>query len=138
MGSEYEVSDEVFERIFKGVKAFVDANSPGTIIEHSGLKMRVTDGTYCITGERSQSCKVELQELVSGGYANIEIDQKIELRDDRVEKTNEVRITGADFPYPLEFMVAKDKIGIPLIESEDWCIAGESAPLGEFCSKRRW
>jgi hypothetical protein len=138
MGSEYEISDEVFERIFNGVKNFVDTNSPGTIIEHSGRKMRVTARTNCMTSERGQSCEVELQELVSGGYANIEIDQKIELRDDRVEKTNEVRITGADFPYPLEFMVAKEKMDIPVVESEDWCIAGESTPLGEFCSKRRW
>lgn len=138
VGSEYEVSDEVFETIFKGVKAFVDANPPGTIIEHSGRKMRVTAATNCVTRERGQSCEVELQELVSGGYADINIDQKIELRDDRTEKTNEVKITGADFPYPLEFMIAKDKMGIPVVESEDWCIAGESSPLGEFCSKRRW
>jgi hypothetical protein len=138
MGSEYEVSDEVFERIFNGVKAFVDKYTPGTVIEHSGRKMRVTARTHCIESQRGQSCEVELQELVSGGYANIEINKKTELRDDKVEKTNEVRITGADFPYPLEFIVAKDMMDIPLVESEDWCIAGESTPLGEFCSKRRW
>lgn len=138
MGSEYEVDDDkVFDRIFSSLESFLQKNPPGTVIEHSGARLKVTVASECRQTDREHVCELELQSDL-GGYANIEARSLLELLDDTIQKTNTVKISGADFPFPLEFLVAKDKIGIPVVEAQDWCIAGESRPLGEFCSKRRW
>lgn len=138
MGSEYEVDDDkVFDGILGSLEQFLQKNPPGTMIEHSGVRMKVTAASECRRSDREHSCELELQSG-EGGYANIGARTLFELRDDAVERINTVKISGADFPFPLEFLVAKDEIGIPVVESQDWCIAGASKPLGEFCSKRRW
>lgn len=139
MGSSYEVDLETARAIRKKMQTFVENNPPGAIIteEFQGetLRLRVTKGGTLCPPDESQTCRIELQHLEYGGYANYELD--IEKEPKGFLGRGSIEITGADFPYPAEFLFA-NKHFMRIVEDKDWCIIPEGEHTPKHCSKRRW
>lgn len=135
MGSEYEVDADTAKAIRQSLKNFLKAHPQGTTLttfamgEH--VETLVTARSRCPEDEKLP-CEIELQHTKYGGYANYSVDMK--------EKAGIVTITGADFPYPAEFIIAQKEMGIHVVEDQDWCLLqfGESSLMPVYCSKRRW
>ena len=135
MGSEYEVDLETARHIRRALKTFIKNHPPGTQISTfvmgEPVETEVTKNSRCPEDE-ALPCEVELRHKKYGGYANYSVNLR--------EKTGEVVISGADFPYPAEFVIAQKELGIPVAEDRDWCLFefGETSTRPTYCSKRRW
>jgi len=130
MGSIYEVDEKTARAMRKRMQEWLQKNPTGTrfseTFEGEKLDLIVTGFSKCPKDEK-QECHIELKHLQIGGFANFTVD---------VDK-HEIKITGADFPYPAEFFIAR-KYFVDIHKDEDWCIVPQGEYTPKFCSKQRW
>jgi hypothetical protein len=135
MGSEYEVDLETARAIRTNMRHFIDTFPPGTKVHSTvmgeDVPMVVTGMSKCPHDERLP-CEIELQHERYGGYANYSVSAITPIG------TATLTITGADFPHPAEYVIAKQQIGINVVEDKDWCIIPQGEVVPKYCSKRRW
>jgi len=142
MGSQYEVDLETAVAIRQRMNDFLKTHPPGTEftteVEYRDMYEHVTTtvtATSRCPDDESKPCEIELRDKKYGGFANISIE--IEPKGVIVGR-GFIAISGADFPYPAEFIIAKRQIGINVVEDTDWCIIPEGEVTPKHCSKRRW
>jgi hypothetical protein len=142
MGSQYEVDLETAVAIRQRMQDFLKKHPIGmeftTPVEYRGesqdITATVTAMSRCPDDEK-KPCEIELREKQYGGFANItlEIDRK-----SAIQGRGYLAISGADFPYPAEYIIANKEVGIKVVEDTDWCIIPEGEVVPKHCSKRRW
>ncbi|MCS7124539.1 MAG: hypothetical protein NZ932_03890 [Candidatus Bathyarchaeota archaeon] len=125
-GSEYEIPIKNAEEILQKFRRFKQNNKLGS--EHSVQALGETltvrlSRTLC--SEKYPYCEVEFEDTKYGGLANFKVDAK----------TGRIEIVGSDFPYPGEYVIAEELLGIPIKHTDDYCIVVEHFL---HCSKRRW
>ena len=132
MGSEYKISERVAHSIREKMHSFLKQNPPGTTLTipvmGESLTVKVMGTSYC-PEDQDRSCEIELMDTRYGGLANIELY--------KINDEWKLKISGADFPYPAEYVIAREKMGIPVREDRDWCLHPREEHF-VYCSKRRW
>ncbi|MEM2445440.1 MAG: hypothetical protein QW734_02135 [Candidatus Bathyarchaeia archaeon] len=125
-GSEYEIPPIVAHDILQKFRQFVETNKVGsehTIEAYGEILTATLVRAYC--PEKQPYCEVEFEDTKYGGLATFKLDAK----------TGKLEIVSSDFPYPGEYIIAQKVLGIPMKQTDDFCISVEHFL---HCSKRRW
>ena len=143
MGSQYEVDLETAMAIRQRMNHFLKTQPAGseftTEVEYHDMRERVTTVVTAMSrcpDDETKPCEIELRDKKFGGFANISIE--IERDPTKFLGRGFMAISGADFPYPAEYIIANKQIGIKVVEDTDWCIIPEGEVTPKYCSKRRW
>jgi len=114
------VDESTAIEIMGKMKSFLKDNPPGSKLSGETWgepwEVEVTRFSRCLENKEFTECAIELKHTKYGGYANYEVNPK----------TGRVTITGADFPYPLEFIIARDNMKLPIERTDEFCIRGKT------------
>jgi hypothetical protein len=103
--------------LWKRMKAWIEKHPRGTTLTVKGRALEVTEASCSSVrmgiANYREVCEVEMRDKQTGGLANFNIDFTEEGSPrGRGHPLSEFEMIDADFPYPLEFDIAKEEFGI--------------------------